>query len=150
MNAKILQWFYKLCWWRNSLFVCYWHSHGHFWISTIVFVLFGNNHMKANPRKCHLLLSFKCPEVASINGIQITSSTAETPLCIAIDFENHLPVVCNKVSRKHNALGRIANYMSLEKHWIVMKTLIEFQFNYCPLIWMFHSRIVNNKVKRLH
>ena len=34
--------------------------------------------MKVNPGKCHLLLSAKSPEVVSIDGIQITSSTAET------------------------------------------------------------------------
>ena len=54
------------------------------------------------------------------------------------------------MSRKINALGRIANYMPLEKRRIVMKTFIESQFNYCPLIWMFHSRIINNKFNRLH
>ena len=31
-----------------------------------------------------------------------------------------------------------------------MKTFIESQFNYCPLIWMFHSRFINNKINRLH
>ena len=54
------------------------------------------------------------------------------------------------MSRKINALGRIANSMSLEKRRIVMKTFIESQFNYCPLIWMFHSRTINNKINRLH
>ena len=49
-----------------------------------------------------------------------------------------------------NALERIANYMPLEKRRIVMKTPIESQFNYCPLIWMFYSRTVNNKINRLH
>ena len=34
--------------------------------------------MKANPGKCHLLLGTKSPEVVSIDGKQITSSTAET------------------------------------------------------------------------
>ena len=110
--------------------------------------------MKANQGKCHLLLSTKSPEVVSIDGIQITSSTAETLLGITIDselnFENHLSAICNKVSRKINALGRIANSMSLEKRRIVMKTFIESQFNYCPLIWMFHSRTINNKINRLH
>ena len=121
---------------------------------TKVFNWFGNNHMKANPGKCHLLLSTKSPEVASIDGIQIKSSTTETLLGITIDselnFDNHLPAICNKVSRKLNALGRIANYMSLEKRRIVMKTFIESQFNYCSLIWMFHSRTINNKINRLH
>ena len=40
--------------------------------------------------------------------------------------------------------------MSLEKRRIVMKTFIASQFNYCPLIWMFHSRAINNKINRLH
>ena len=58
--------------------------------------------------------------------------------------------ICNKVSRKINALGRMANYVPLEKPLIVMKTFIESQFNYCPLIWIFHSRTINNKINRLH
>ena len=71
-------------------------------------------------------LSFlnKSPEVVSIDGIQITSSTEETLSGIAIDselnFENHLSAICIKVSRKINTLGRITNYMPIEKHRIVM------------------------------
>ena len=123
-------------------------------ISTKLFNWFDNSHMKANPGKCHLLLSTKSPEVVYIDGIQTTSSTAETLLRITIDleltFENHLSAICNKLSRKINTLRRIANYIPLEKRRIVMKTFVESQFNYCPLIWMFHSRTINNKINRLH
>ena len=67
--------------------------------------------MKANPGKCHPLLSTKSPEVVSIDGIQITSSTAETLLGITIDselhFENHLSAICNKMSRNVNALCQL-------------------------------------------
>ena len=31
-----------------------------------------------------------------------------------------------------------------------MKTFIESQFNYCPLVWMFHSRTMNNRINKLH
>ena len=31
-----------------------------------------------------------------------------------------------------------------------MKIFIESQFGYCPLVWMFHARIVNRKVNHLH
>ena len=31
-----------------------------------------------------------------------------------------------------------------------MKAFIESQFNYCPLIWMLHSRTLNNKINRIH
>ena len=47
-------------------------------------------------------------------------------------------------------LGGLPIDLRLEKRGIVMKTFIESQFNYYPLIWMFHSRTINNKVNRLH
>ena len=90
-------------------------------VSTKVFNWFGNNHMKANPDKCHLLLSTKRPEVVSIDGIQIKSSTAET-----IDSELNFD---NKMSRKINALGRIVNYMFLEKHRIVIQQSITYEIS---------------------
>ena len=31
-----------------------------------------------------------------------------------------------------------------------MKSPFTSQFNYCLLIWMFLSRVLNNKIKRLH
>ena len=31
-----------------------------------------------------------------------------------------------------------------------MKAFIESKFNYCPLVWMFHSRTMNNKINRIH
>ena len=40
--------------------------------------------------------------------------------------------------------------MSEEKFRILMKTFIESQFGYCPLIWMFQSRTLNNRINNLH
>ena len=31
-----------------------------------------------------------------------------------------------------------------------MKTFIQSQFNYCPLVWMFHNRTLINKINKLH
>ena len=31
-----------------------------------------------------------------------------------------------------------------------MKAFVESQFGYCTLIWMFHGRILNNKINKLH
>ena len=30
-----------------------------------------------------------------------------------------------------------------------MKSFIDAQFNYCPLVWMFYSRTLNSKLNRL-
>ena len=31
-----------------------------------------------------------------------------------------------------------------------MESFVISQFNYCPLIWMIHSRGLNNKINRIH
>ena len=44
----------------------------------------------------------------------------------------------------------MGNFMSLNQRRTLMKTFIESQFGYCPLIWIFQSRIVNKKINHLH
>ena len=31
-----------------------------------------------------------------------------------------------------------------------MKAFINSQFGYCPLVWMFHSRMLNNRINKIH
>ena len=122
--------------------------------ATKLFLWFKNNHLKANPGKSQILLSSKKPEIDSADGISIAASSHEKLLGVIIDselkFENHITEICLKVSKKINALCRISSFMSLEKRRTLMKAFIESQFNYCPLIWMFHSRTLNNKINRIH
>ena len=40
--------------------------------------------------------------------------------------------------------------MKLSKKKSLVSSFFNSQFNYCSLIWMFHSRITNNKINRLH
>ena len=40
--------------------------------------------------------------------------------------------------------------MSLQKHRILLKSFITLQFNYCPIVWICHSRSLNNKVNQIH
>ena len=67
--------------------------------------------------------------------------------CSNLSFENHVTSLCKKASQKLHALARISYYMELNK---LMKAFITSQFSYCPLIWMFHSRNINNKIIRIH
>ena len=119
-----------------------------------LFSWFTNNRMKVHPGKCHILLSTKNATDVHLERACITSSSCEKLLGITVDsdlkFDKHMSDLCNKVSKKINALRRVTGYMSLGKRSIVMKTFAESQFNYCPLIWMLHSRTLNNKINRLH
>ena len=40
--------------------------------------------------------------------------------------------------------------MDLSKRKSLIKAFVTSQFNYCPLIWMFHSRELNNRINRIH
>ena len=67
-----------------------------------------------------------------------------------LNFNEHVTKLCKKGSQKLHALARVSKYFSKEKMRVIMKTFITSQFNYCPLTWMFHNRIFNNKINRLH
>ena len=40
--------------------------------------------------------------------------------------------------------------MSVDQLRIILKSFIESQFAYCPLVWMFHSRALDNRINKLH
>ena len=40
--------------------------------------------------------------------------------------------------------------MLLNKRRLLIKTLVESQFNRCPLIWFFHLRRLNDKINNVH
>ena len=45
---------------------------------------------------------------------------------------------------------RLQEYMDFEKRRSLMKAFEISQFNYCPLIWMFHNRALNNRINKIH
>ena len=113
-----------------------------------LFEWFSNNGMKANADKCHLLLSTKGKITANISNFKITNSKKEKLLGVTIDndlkFESHIESLCSKVSQKLYALSRMSSYMGLGRRRLIMKSFINSQFGYCPLIWMNHNRALNN------
>ena len=94
-----------------------------------------------------------CAEATTsmIDGLPIDSSKTEVLLGIAINhelkFDDHVNHLCKKASLK---LTRIASFMNVSKKRIIMKSFIESQFGYCPLIWLFHSRGLNDKTNHIH
>ena len=95
-----------------------------------------NNGQKANPGKFHLILSYSGQtHSVKIDKFNIESSNCKKLLGIKIDsklnFDEH-------------------DFMTLEQRKVVMKSFIMSQFGYCPLVWMFHSRTLNNRINCIH
>ena len=115
----------------------------------------NNNYMKANPEKFHILLSEKDETLAvNVDKHKIFNRGGEKLLGITIDsklsFDEHVSKLCKTASKKLHALTRIACYMDTVKRKMIMKAFINSQFSYCPLVWMFHSRKLNNKINKIH
>ena len=122
--------------------------------STILFKWLNNNYMKVNTGKSHLLLPRNSRATGMIDNSYIESEDEQVLLGITIDsnlaFENYVRNICKKASQKLNVLARIASYMNIQKKKTIMKSFVTSQFSYCPLIWMFHSRRLNNKINSTH
>ena len=88
-----------------------------------------------------------------ILGSTVESSPSEELLGITIDseltFHKHITSLCSKAYQKLSALARITKY-TIDKEKILLNSFITAQFNYCPLIWMCHSRTLNNNINRIH
>ena len=110
--------------------------------------------MKANPNKCHLLLSTIDALNFEISETVIRNSNPKKLMGVTFDnklkFEKHIITICQRANRKLNALARLTPYMELGKRRMLMNAFFNSQFNYCSVSWMCHSRALNNKINRLH
>ena len=122
--------------------------------TSIVLNWFRKNELKSNDDKCHLIvankenvsLNLECDTIESSNSVKLLGVCIDKQL----NFNEHVSKLCKKGNQKLHALARVSRFLSKDKLRILMKTFIESQFNYCPLVWMFHNRTINNKINRLH
>ena len=108
----------------------------------------------ANPDKFHLLLSDPNEDImVRVGEYEVTNSKSQKLLGVTIDnrltFDDHVTSICTKASQKLHALSRVSSFMTLGQRKIIMKSFILSQFGYCPLVWMFHSRKLNNRINRI-
>ena len=89
-----------------------------------------------------------------VDNFAVQNSNCEKLLGIKIDnmltFHDHVSELCTKASQKLHALSRVSQYMNIDQRKLVMRAFISSQFGYCPLVWMFHSRKLNNRINKIH
>ena len=129
------------------------HELEHNALSAIVW--FDSNYMKLNQSKCHFLTCGSHEQLwVRVGDEKIWESQAENLLGMIVDkklsFDLHLRTLCKKVNQKVSALARIVQILPFPKRHLILKTFIESQFSYCPLVWMFCSNTMNNKINHIH
>ena len=110
--------------------------------------------MKLNVNKCHLMIFGKKSETVKIHVGEavMVESDEETLLGITLDtklsFKTHVQSLCRKARKKLHALSIISIFMGSKTIKLTMNTFVLSQFSYCPLIWMFHDRKIDNKINK--
>ena len=55
-----------------------------------------------------------------------------------------------KAGQKLNALSRIASCMTFDQRRIILNSFITSDSPYCPIVWMFHGRKLNERINHIH
>ena len=117
---------------------------------------FRDHRMKANAYKYHLLIINNTKESFQIKiGNETASNNKyEKLLGLKVDhelnFNEHVSLLCKKASQKLNALSWIAFCMTFDWGRLILNSFIISHFSYCPIIWMFYSRKLNERTNRSH
>ena len=102
--------------------------------------------MKANPDKCHLFLNKNENIEANINENRISNTIFEKLLGVTFDnqlnFNHHISKICKAASSKLHALARVSHYIDQDKRRILFNSCFLSLFNYCPLMWMNHQKLI--------
>ena len=116
---------------------------------------FKENRMKANPDKYHLLINNtkESLQITIINET-VSNSKYEKLLEVEVDhelnFSKHVSSMCMKTSQKLNAVSRIAACTTFDQRRLILKSFITLHFSYCPIVWMFQSRKLNERINHIH
>ena len=111
--------------------------------------------MVGNADKCQLITN-KIDDNLFIMVKDEPIFNTKTSKITGVDFDNlltfttHIENLCKKASLKISALARMSAFLSKGKRRYLMNAFIKCHFSYCPLIWMFHSRALEQKINRLH
>ena len=113
------------------------------------------NYMKVNKDKFQLLVPNLGGDISIvIGGKDIVGRKVVKLLGIKIDsnlrFDDHVSSLCKKASQKLPALARISTYMCSRILIVLMIFFIISQFGYCPIIWMFHTKMLDHHINGIH
>ena len=89
----------------------------------------------------------------SFDGKTTKSSDTVELLGITLDkninFKRHIQNICRKVKNKTNICFCIRTFLNLEQAPVVPEPYISSSFRYCPLIWMFCSKMMKTHYRTL-
>ena len=106
--------------------------------SVKLFKWFHENGLKANQEKYHFLSSLDMNAKFSLPSCILENSNSQKLLGVTIDrklnFNEHVTNLCDKASKKIQALARIFPYIPQTQKPLLMNAYLIAQFGYCSLV----------------
>ena len=125
--------------------------------TSIAMKWFKNNSLVPNPEKFQLMLlgtTKRIPLCLEINGRRTISTFEMILLGVTIDwklnFNKHTNLICDNVSKKVSALMRLRCTLSTAQKLTLLNSYVMSNFKYCQTVWMFHGKVVNDRIDRIH
>ena len=122
----------------------------------VILAWFEHNSLVANPEKFQMLFpGTKNANISiDIGNFSLISSENANLLGITIDsalsFYAHIQDLCNKASQKTKTILRMRSYLNQDQADLIFNSFILSTFKYCPLIWMFCSKMAHNLLTEAH
>ena len=117
---------------------------------------FKNNYMKLNTDKCKVIIAGKKDHQVSIKvgESEIYEQDNVDLLGVNIDnklgFSGYLNNQIAKANSKLYSMIRYKSFMTFNQKKIILSSFVHSHFRYAPLVWMFQSRKINNKINKVH
>ena len=117
---------------------------------------FKNNYMKLNTDKCKLIVAGRKDQEVSVRvgNSEIRENKEVELLGVTIDnqlsFSTHLNSKIKKANSKLITIARYQHFLTFRQKKIALSSFVHCHFSYAPLVWMFHSREINNRINRVH
>ena len=114
-----------------------------------------DNRMKTSHDKYQLLINITKESVQlKIGNETVSNSKYERLLGVKIDhelnFNEHVSSLCKRASQKLYAPSRKASCMTFDQRRLILNSFISSYFSSCPMVWMFHSRRLNEGINHIH
>ena len=98
--------------------------------------------------------SVSASELLNLSDLNLKNCKVVEILGITIDrnlnCKRHIKNICRKAGQKLSALLRISSHINTDKKVLLYKSMIKFQFAYCPLVWKFGSPLVSWESFKTH
>ena len=110
--------------------------------------------MALNTGNCHFMYFGKNTgnETFIFKGSVMKNSKEQKMLGVTIDnkltFKSHIKNLCKEASQKIGALSSLSHHLNDSQKRLVLNSIVKSQSTFCPLVWMFCSKLSNNMIKK--